>query len=64
MADRALDGKAGSGRKRRLPAFLDHFSARELKIFFRCWVAVWVASLLIFIDPVATDFGQATFFAW
>ncbi|KAL4745710.1 hypothetical protein BDW72DRAFT_211096 [Aspergillus terricola var. indicus] len=63
MADRALDGKAGYGRTRRLPAFLDHFSARELKIFFRCWVAVWVASLLIFIGPVATDFGQATFFA-
>ncbi|KAL4758221.1 uncharacterized protein BDW70DRAFT_170496 [Aspergillus foveolatus] len=63
MADAALEGKAGSGRRRRLPAFLDHFNARELKIFFRCWVAVWVASLLIFIDPVATDFGQATFFA-
>ncbi|KAL4985687.1 hypothetical protein BDW68DRAFT_198595 [Aspergillus falconensis] len=63
MADRTLDEKVGSGRKRRLPAFLDHFSARELKIFFRCWVAVWVASLLIFIDPVATNFGQATFFA-
>ncbi|KAL4971551.1 hypothetical protein BDW66DRAFT_155552 [Aspergillus desertorum] len=63
MADRASDEKAGSGRKRRLPALLDHFSARELKIFFRCWVAVWVASLLIFIDPVAANFGQATFFA-
>ncbi|KAL6232848.1 hypothetical protein BDW75DRAFT_11694 [Aspergillus navahoensis] len=63
MADRALNEKAGSGLKRRLPAFLDHFNARELKIFFRCWVAVWVASLLIFINPVATNFGQSTFFA-
>ncbi|KAL4995970.1 hypothetical protein BDV10DRAFT_202665 [Aspergillus recurvatus] len=63
MTDRALDEKAGHGRKRRLPAFLDHFSARELKIFFRCWVAVWVASLFIFIHPVADNFGQATFFA-
>ncbi|RDW57880.1 uncharacterized protein DSM5745_11398 [Aspergillus mulundensis] len=62
MADRVLD-KAGPGRQRRLPAFLDHFTPRDLKIFFRCWVAVWVASLLIFINPVASNFGQATFFA-
>lgn len=43
---------------------LDHFNARKLKVFFRCWVAVWVASLLIFINPAASNFGQATFFAW
>ncbi|KAL4928080.1 uncharacterized protein BDV17DRAFT_298812 [Aspergillus undulatus] len=48
--------------KRQLPAFLDHFNVRDLKVFFRCWVAVWVASLLIFIGPVATNFGAATFF--
>ncbi|KAL4883402.1 hypothetical protein BJY04DRAFT_226481 [Aspergillus karnatakaensis] len=49
-------------RKRQLPPFLDHFHTRELKVFFRCWVAVWVASLLIFINPVANNFGAATFF--
>ncbi|KAE8369932.1 hypothetical protein BDV27DRAFT_171665 [Aspergillus caelatus] len=47
----------------RLPAILDHFNARELKVFFRCWVALWVASLLIFITPSLTSIGTATFFA-
>ncbi|KAE8404359.1 hypothetical protein BDV37DRAFT_294023 [Aspergillus pseudonomiae] len=47
----------------RLPAFLDHFNARELKVFFRCWVGIWVASLLIFITPSLTSIGTATFFA-
>ncbi|KAL4922590.1 hypothetical protein BDW62DRAFT_215650 [Aspergillus aurantiobrunneus] len=60
MSDR--DAK-NARRQRRLPAFLDHFNARDLKIFFRCWVAVWVAALLIFIGPAASNFGQATFFA-
>ncbi|KAL2812650.1 hypothetical protein BJX63DRAFT_396265 [Aspergillus granulosus] len=49
--------------RRRLPPFLDHFNARELKIFFRCWVAVWVACILTFIQPVLSNFGAATFFA-
>ncbi|KAL4953546.1 hypothetical protein BDW69DRAFT_200094 [Aspergillus filifer] len=61
-ADDAAARKAGRDR-RPLPAFLDHFNARDLRVFFRCWVAVWVASLLIFIGPVATNFGAATFFA-
>ncbi|KAE8345123.1 hypothetical protein BDV24DRAFT_171062 [Aspergillus arachidicola] len=47
----------------RLPPFLDHFNGRELKVFFRCWVALWVASLLIFITPSLTSIGTATFFA-
>ncbi|KAL4891712.1 hypothetical protein BDV59DRAFT_203308 [Aspergillus ambiguus] len=50
-------------KKHRLPAFLDHFNARDLKVFFRCWVAVWVASLLIFISPTLHSIGTATFFA-
>ncbi|KAJ9618690.1 hypothetical protein H2203_008894 [Taxawa tesnikishii (nom. ined.)] len=50
--------------KRKLPPFLDHFNARDLKILFRCSVAFWVASLLIFIDPALRAFGSATFFAW
>lgn len=54
----------GSPKQRRLPAFLDHFNTRDLKIFFRCWAAAWVAALLIFIGPVADNFGAATFFAW
>jgi len=47
---------------KKLPAFLDHFNARDLKILLRCSVAFWVASLFIFINPTLQAFGQATFF--
>ncbi|PWY92601.1 hypothetical protein BO70DRAFT_357736 [Aspergillus heteromorphus CBS 117.55] len=50
-------------KKRRIPPFLDHFNARDLKVFFRCWVAAWVACLLIFIYPSLRTIGTATFFA-
>ncbi|PYI05946.1 hypothetical protein BO78DRAFT_419262 [Aspergillus sclerotiicarbonarius CBS 121057] len=50
-------------KKRRLPPFLNHFNGRDLKIFFRCWVAAWVACLLIFIHPSLESIGTATFFA-
>ncbi|KAL2844804.1 hypothetical protein BJY01DRAFT_214668 [Aspergillus pseudoustus] len=49
--------------RRPLPAFLDHFNARDLKIFFRCWAAVWAGSILMLIQPVLSNFGSATFFA-
>ncbi|EAU35537.1 conserved hypothetical protein [Aspergillus terreus NIH2624] len=68
MSERALsqgqspqNGEAE--KKHRLPAFLDHFNARDLKVFFRCWVALWVASLLMFISPTLQNIGTATFFA-
>lgn len=48
---------------RKLPAWLDHFNARDLKVLFRCALAAWVASLLIFITPSLTTIGTATFFA-
>lgn len=66
------DGTAGSGRNEphagharqwKLPALLDHFNRRDLKIFLRCWVATWVATLLIFIQPSLERIGVATFFA-
>ena len=53
----------GARRRRKLPAFLDHFSARDLKVLFRCWVAAWVASIFMFITPILTNIGPATFFA-
>lgn len=49
--------------KRQLPGWLDHFNAHDLKIIFRCWVATWAATLLIFIHPVLNELGQATFMA-
>ncbi|KAI5205514.1 hypothetical protein AUEXF2481DRAFT_1912 [Aureobasidium subglaciale EXF-2481] len=53
---------APSNKKKKLPPFLDHFNARDLKILFRCSVAFWVASLLIVIEPTLQTFGNATFF--
>ncbi|KAB8264869.1 hypothetical protein BDV32DRAFT_116799 [Aspergillus pseudonomiae] len=60
----AADGGSGSqrGRRFKLPAWLDHFNARDLKVLFRCWAAAWVASLLIFIGPALHEIGIATFF--
>lgn len=49
--------------RRKLPAWLDHFNARDLKALIRCSVAAWVASLLIFIGPSLQTIGTATFFA-
>lgn len=48
----------------RLPPWLDHFNVRDLQTLFRCSVAAWVATLLIFIGPSLATIGQATFFAW
>jgi len=58
------DGEADVDVKRRLPPYLDHFNARDLKVLFRCWVAAWVACLLIFISPSLRSLGFGTFFAW
>ncbi|KAJ5908322.1 hypothetical protein N7495_001004 [Penicillium taxi] len=49
--------------RKKLPPFLDHFNNRDLKVLFRCSVAAWVASLLIFIGPSMREIGTATFFA-
>ena len=48
---------------RKLPEWLDHFNARDLKVLFRCSLAAWVAALLIFITPSLSVIGTATFFA-
>ncbi|KAH7200957.1 hypothetical protein BKA60DRAFT_582305 [Fusarium oxysporum] len=47
--------------KRKLPPWLDHFNAHDMKIFLRCWIAIWVMMLLIFIHPSLVEIGQATF---
>ncbi|KAJ6104092.1 hypothetical protein N7523_010412 [Penicillium sp. IBT 18751x] len=63
------NGRAGgsaeaSAQRRRfqLPAWLDHFNKHDMKILLRCWVAIWVASLLMFIGPALRSIGIATFF--
>ncbi|RGP80732.1 hypothetical protein FLONG3_1207 [Fusarium longipes] len=47
--------------KRKLPPWLNHFNTHDLKIFLRCWIAIWVMMLLIFIHPALVKLGQATF---
>ncbi|KAF2098023.1 hypothetical protein NA57DRAFT_76820 [Rhizodiscina lignyota] len=55
--------KDGKPRKEKaLPPWLDHFNLRDLKILFKCSIAVWVYTLFIFINPVLRTYGQATFF--
>lgn len=59
------DGSTEASAQRRrfqLPAWLDHFNKHDLKILLRCWVAIWVASLLMFIGPALQSIGIATFF--
>lgn len=51
----------GPPQKRKLPPWLNHFNTHDLKIFFRCWIAIWAMMLLVFIHPVLTNLGQATF---
>jgi hypothetical protein len=58
-AKKAAPAKTG----KKLPEWLDHFNARDLKVLLRCSLAAWVASLLIFITPSLSTIGTATFFA-
>lgn len=53
---------ADSKTKTKLPAWLDHFNIHDLKLVFRCWVATWAATILIFINPVLRTIGVSTFF--
>lgn len=48
--------------RKKLPEWLDHFNAKDLKILFKCSAAVWINTLLIFINPTLRAIGQATFF--
>ncbi|KAJ5775457.1 uncharacterized protein N7511_000468 [Penicillium nucicola] len=58
-SEKAAPPKTG----KKLPGWLDHFNARDLKVLLRCSIAAWVASLLIFITPSLSSIGTATFFA-
>jgi hypothetical protein len=58
------NGEAASQRRRfPIPEWLDHFNMHDLKVLFRCWTALWVSSLLMFIGPALHSIGIATFFA-
>jgi hypothetical protein len=49
--------------RRRLPGWLDHFNALDLKVLFRCWLAIWVSMLLVFIRPSLDAVGIVAFLA-
>lgn len=51
-------------KKGTLPSWLDHFNERDLKELFKCSVAAWVTTILIFINPTLRVIGQAAFFGW
>ncbi|KAL3489993.1 hypothetical protein BJX62DRAFT_226240 [Aspergillus germanicus] len=48
--------------RRGLPAWLDHFNTRDLKVLCRCLAAAWAAALLMFIGPTLHAIGPETFF--
>jgi hypothetical protein len=50
--------------RRKLPMWLDHFNARDLKMFFRCSVAMWIMTVFIYIPPIQDEMGQASFLGW
>lgn len=53
-----------SKTQRRIPKWLDHFNAKDLKILFKTSLAVWITTIFIFINPTLEVIGQAAFFAW
>jgi len=56
----SADGKPTP--KAGLPDWLNHFNKKDLQTLFKCSIAVWIATIFIFIKPVANALGTATFF--
>ena len=49
---------------KRLPPWLDHFNAKDLKTLFKSSLAVWIQMILIFIAPTLKVMGSAAFVGW
>jgi hypothetical protein len=60
---RSLRATMAGHAKWKPPAWLDHWNKHDLKILFRCWVAIWCATLMIWIQPALENIGQSAFFA-
>ena len=58
------DAKKKKRKRKGLPKWLDHFNAKDLKVLFKCSVAVWILTIFIFIDATLRAIGQAAFFGW
>ena len=52
------------GFTKRLPPWLDHFDTKSLKRLLKCFIAVWVQTILIFINPTLHVLGEAAFVGW
>lgn len=50
-------------QQKMLPKWLGRLNVHDLQVLFRCWAAVWVTMLLVFIQPTLNHIGLATFFA-
>ncbi|KAH6892939.1 hypothetical protein B0T10DRAFT_481127 [Thelonectria olida] len=55
----ATEASSSTGRK--LPPWLDHFNAKDLKRLFKCSLAVWIMTLLIIINPTLKAIGRSAF---
>lgn len=58
------DASETLGPRRKIPAWLDHFNAKDLKKLFRCSLAMWIMTIFIYINPIQNEMGQASFLGW
>jgi hypothetical protein len=59
-----INGTQSPDSKRKLPPMLDHFNAKDLQNLFKCSLAVWIQTVLIFINPTFRVMGSAAFVGW
>lgn len=58
------DADGTKKKKKGLPKWITNIRARDLKILFKCSMAVWIMTVFIFIDETLRVIGQAVFFGW
>jgi hypothetical protein len=56
-----VDATKPSSTGKKLPSWLDHFNAKDIKRLFKCSLAVWLMTLLMLIEPTLIAIGRATF---
>jgi hypothetical protein len=63
IKDQYFEHSSSRSRKRRLPSVIsEHLNAKDPKTLFKCSLAVWINTILIFINPILRVIGQAGFF--
>ncbi|KAH7475275.1 hypothetical protein FOMA001_g11716 [Fusarium oxysporum f. sp. matthiolae] len=56
-----VDATKPSSTGKKLPSWLDHFNAKDIKRLFKCSLAVWLMTLLMLIEPTLIAISRATF---